>query len=706
MPNVRQVTVPGIPLLPPPYSPTAARANAPSCATTTTETGEGGMAWEESQAPAKAEGRQDSSQEEDMASKLVVCGDLHGQFFDLLYVLDLNGPPSAETKYLFNGDFVDRGPQSVEVILTLFALQLAAPEHVYLNRGNHEDPGVCCLFGFMSEVMQKYDETTFSMFVEVFRHLPLATLINSQVAVIHGGLFHSAGVRLEDLQQAPRADYGYVGMGGAGGHDDEAPPSPTVAKHRRRPGTGAGPARGAKATAPGATAARPTRVAVASAGDAQGADGEEADEEEAHVYLHQLMKDLLWSDPKGSPGVVPNPRGEGVLFGPDVTEAFLRENNLRMVVRSHECVPLGFEQPYEGPAQKQQLCTLFSASNYSSAGNQGAFLRFYCVDTTEEGQPPPQGYHTVRKLPPRGTTSHAPTADEAPENLHYTVHCFFMGDELGQEKSLERSLQANLVAVVLKRRESLLRHFEAADTGGEAGPRTGLVTVEAWADAMRLATKVQVQWAGLRELLVQEDCVVVVEPTAVASENGTVEPPPSSTLIKYEAFLDSFQVQYKRAAKNRRVATKTFDALYVNRRQLEAFFAFFDRNGDGTISREEFRVGCDTINAHLPPGGEDGRIEEVDRLLDLLDFDQSNSVSANEFFECFRLLDSQGHLTSISPAELQRRGYQQAERRRASSKLLPSWSTSFNENSSSLAGGNRGSGRASSLRVVTSPNGA
>ena len=55
---------------------------------------------------------------------------MHGQFFDLLYILDLNGPPTQTNMYLFNGDFVDRGPNSIEVILTLFALQLAAPDYV------------------------------------------------------------------------------------------------------------------------------------------------------------------------------------------------------------------------------------------------------------------------------------------------------------------------------------------------------------------------------------------------------------------------------------------------------------------------------------------------------------------------------------------------------------------------------------------------
>lgn len=97
-------------------------------------------------------GEGEEAAEEEEASTLVVCGDLHGQFFDLLYVLDVNGPPSSRTRYLFNGDFVDRGLQSVEVMLTLLALQVAAPEWVFLNRGNHEDLGVCCLFGFMVRV--------------------------------------------------------------------------------------------------------------------------------------------------------------------------------------------------------------------------------------------------------------------------------------------------------------------------------------------------------------------------------------------------------------------------------------------------------------------------------------------------------------------------------------------------------------------------
>jgi metallophosphoesterase superfamily enzyme len=74
---------------------------------------------------------------------------LHGQLTDLLYIIDAVGPPSEVNKIIFNGDFVDRGPASLQVTLILFALQLAAPEHIFLNRGNHEDASICCIYGFM-----------------------------------------------------------------------------------------------------------------------------------------------------------------------------------------------------------------------------------------------------------------------------------------------------------------------------------------------------------------------------------------------------------------------------------------------------------------------------------------------------------------------------------------------------------------------------
>jgi hypothetical protein len=65
-----------------------------------------------------------------------VVGDTHGQFQDLLYIFDTFGFPSATNPYLFNGDYVDRGSQGVEIVLTLFAIKIANPGSIFLNRGN------------------------------------------------------------------------------------------------------------------------------------------------------------------------------------------------------------------------------------------------------------------------------------------------------------------------------------------------------------------------------------------------------------------------------------------------------------------------------------------------------------------------------------------------------------------------------------------
>ncbi|CAN0381988.1 unnamed protein product, partial [Phaeothamnion confervicola] len=104
---------------------------------------------------------------------VTVVGDLHGQLTDLLHLLNHNGMPSATNKYVFNGDFVDRGPKGLEILVILFLLAVIFPDSVVLNRGNHEDFGLCCVYGFQKECLAKYNEVVFSMFCEMFRHLPI-----------------------------------------------------------------------------------------------------------------------------------------------------------------------------------------------------------------------------------------------------------------------------------------------------------------------------------------------------------------------------------------------------------------------------------------------------------------------------------------------------------------------------------------------------
>jgi len=78
------------------------------------------------------------SHQPDAKPRLTVCGDTHGQYYDVLNIFDMNGFPDRQNPYLFNGDFVDRGSFSLEVILTFLMFKLMDPECIYLTRGNHE----------------------------------------------------------------------------------------------------------------------------------------------------------------------------------------------------------------------------------------------------------------------------------------------------------------------------------------------------------------------------------------------------------------------------------------------------------------------------------------------------------------------------------------------------------------------------------------
>mmetsp|Transcript_44882 Transcript_44882/g.100898 ORF Transcript_44882/g.100898 Transcript_44882/m.100898 type:complete len:500 (+) Transcript_44882:103-1602(+) len=136
--------------------------------------------------------------------EVTVCGDVHGQFYDLLNIWEINGVPSETNPYLFNGDFVDRGSFSVEVILALFSWKLLYPRHLHLARGNHETRNMNKLYGFEGEVTKKYDEDLYQLFCEAFCLLPLGHLINNKVFVVHGGLFSQDDVTLDAIRRVNR----------------------------------------------------------------------------------------------------------------------------------------------------------------------------------------------------------------------------------------------------------------------------------------------------------------------------------------------------------------------------------------------------------------------------------------------------------------------------------------------------------------------
>lgn len=229
---------------------------------------------------------------------ITVCGDTHGQYYDVLHIFELNGLPSLDNPYVFNGDFVDRGSFSVEVIMLLLAFKAWEPSCIHLSRGNHEAKSMNTIYGFYGEVKAKFGQSAVEIFRELFCALPLGYVINNTVMVVHGGV--PTGDKDTDLASLRKLN-----------------------RFREPPDQGP-------------------------------------------------MCELLWNDPQEEPGTMPNKRGVGFAFGPDVTKNYLESNGLSLLIRSHEVKEEGYELTHDG-----YCCTIFSAPNYcDQMGNKGAFIRF------------------------------------------------------------------------------------------------------------------------------------------------------------------------------------------------------------------------------------------------------------------------------------------------------------------------------------------
>ncbi|CAF3545299.1 unnamed protein product [Rotaria sp. Silwood1] len=254
---------------------------------------------------------------------IFIIGDLHGQLADLLHIFNANGLPAIDNPYIFNGDFVDRGPNSFEVILLLLVALILYPSSVFLNRGNHEDYMITLRYGFEREISRKYIKCKtrlFDLFKDIFSWLPIYSSVDtgkSKLMIVHGGI--SDRIQLSQINSLARNRYISLSI-------------------------------------------RPTSKNV----------GEQLTKNEEDEYLQ--MQDLLWCDPdpEDRPGCrINDGRRMACFFGPDITEQFLSKNHFSMLIRSHEVKERGYEFEHNN-----KVLTVFSATNYNGGSNLGAIVRW------------------------------------------------------------------------------------------------------------------------------------------------------------------------------------------------------------------------------------------------------------------------------------------------------------------------------------------
>ncbi|NWU68176.1 PPE2 phosphatase, partial [Pterocles burchelli] len=544
------------------------------------------------------------------SEEVTVCGDLHGQLDDLFLIFYKNGLPSPSKSYVFNGDFVDRGKQSLEILIILFTFLLIYPNEVHLNRGNHEDHMVNLRYGFcvgLIAMSRVHGKKILKMIQNVFCWLPLATLIDQKVLIIHGGI--SDTTDLDMLEKIQRNKFISVLRGkkrkesnrnveiqelnGETKVEADPPGSETAPSLPLQPRPSQAPSMANKLEF-----SRWVRQTVQEQIDwcRRLVDISESEDEEltysSMVSLTDLDKpcwtrqeeckqilDILWSDPMPQEGCRANTvRGGGCYFGPDVTEKILEKYNLQFLIRSHECKQEGYEF-----CHNRKVLTIFSASNYYEIGsNRGAYV----------------------KLGP----------DLVPHFVQYqankTAHTLTMTQRQGFPFALISRVEESAFRAL---REKLFAHTSALISAFKVYDKdnTGRITLSNWATAVESVLHLGLPWRMLRPQLVR------------STADG---------MLEYKSWLNDLAMEQR---SQEHIQSSLLEVIYRNRSNLETIFRIIDRDHSGLISFEEFHQTWKLFSSHMNIELTDDGINDLVRSID---FNKDGNIDFNEFLEAFRLV--------------------------------------------------------------------
>ncbi|XP_035514168.1 serine/threonine-protein phosphatase with EF-hands 2, partial [Morone saxatilis] len=544
------------------------------------------------------------------SKEITICGDLHGQLEDLLLIFYKNGMPSLEKPYVFNGDFVDRGKDSIEILIILFSFLLVYPSEVHLNRGNHEDHIVNLRYGFTKEVLTKYKmhgKRILKLLQKIFSWLPLATVIDQKVLVLHGGISD-----ITDLSILARLDrHNYVSAlrppkkrhqslaGASIDSDFDEDVSTHKVLQRRISLTYPKPlgtresfqnrslqdfSNRIKGKAVDEIEIHKRRLAILNVGTnrseemTQSVSSDSINSDNSKDEWKQIL-DLLWSDPMIQDGCTPNEvRGGGCYWGPDVTEDFLNRHNLQLIIRSHECKQDGYEF-----CHNRKVLTLFSASNYYDVGsNRGAYVRL------------------------------------GPDLVPYLVQ--YQASSMTRELTVRQSVGRTERSALKVLREQLFAHksdlicaFKTFDI-----ENTGLVSLNDWASAVESVMYLGVPWRMLRGQLVTSK-----------STDGMIN------------YLEWFNELAIKGPNTDHIDQSLLETLYRHRSTVETIFRIVDTDNSGFITIEDFRQTWKLLSVYLKMEITD---EAISDLAVTIDSNQDGSIDIDEFMEAFRLTDKKSRL--------------------------------------------------------------